>query len=198
VRIAFDEPTDVCQILLPLRCATLLVEKRPQLALKNVFHGGDLQRDAEDFARRGARDERRVARIRLNLHAKLRASRADVHTVRKSLDSKTAGKKFFDAIEIFGGNGHIEIEADQRLGVGIHSVAVNDAVSNGVVGEQRQKVVEEISAIVRHGFPVCERPPESSYAARVTGSLSTMLVPTPSIEATVTSPPWASTTCFTM
>ncbi len=27
------------------------------------------------------------------------------------------------------------------------------------------------------------------YAARVTGSLSTMLVPTPSIEATVTSPP---------
>ena len=38
-----------------------------------------------------------------------------------------------------------------------------------------------------------------TYAAtRFTGSRNTMLVPTPSIDATLTSPPCASITCFTM
>src|SRR5437879_4980349 len=36
------------------------------------------------------------------------------------------------------------------------------------------------------------------YAARFTGNLRTMLVPVPSIDATLTSPPCASTTCLTM
>src|ERR1051326_827589 len=39
---------------------------------------------------------------------------------------------------------------------------------------------------------------EALYAARLTGNRSTMLVPTPSTDATDTSPPCASTTCLTM
>jgi hypothetical protein len=41
-------------------------------------------------------------------------------------------------------------------------------------------------------------PHSENYAARLTGRRTTMLVPTPSMLATVTSPPWASTICLTM
>src|SRR5260370_6263091 len=49
------------------------------------------------------------------------------------------------------------------------------------------------------GEPVRPGEGERSHAAALrTGSFSTMLVPCPSMDATLTSPPWASITCLTM
>ncbi len=152
MRVRINQPPDVGEILLAFRSAPRFVEKCPEFSLKNILDCGDLQRDAENLARRGTRHEREVTWIHLNLYAKLGVGGAHIETVRETFDAKTRGQDPLDENQILRCNGDIEVAADQRLHV---SVCIDDAESDRVNVQEREERFAKARAVIDDSGPQC-------------------------------------------
>ena len=73
--------------------------------------------------------------------------------MREALDSETVRVKTRGTIDVVRGDDEIEIEADERLDEGVHSLPADDAEADALLLEERQKLVEEIR-LVHHNHPV--------------------------------------------
>ena len=91
-------------------------------SLKNVGNISDGKGEAHDIASLGAAHKLEVARVGLNLNAQLGIRRGYVQGKGKEFDLEFAPKQLLSRLEIFYGNHDVEVEADDRFGVGVNTL----------------------------------------------------------------------------
>src|SRR5262249_45090822 len=96
-----------------------------------------------------AGDELAVARIPLELNAQIRAGRRDVDAVREVLGDDVRPERHPGALELAGGDGDIEVEADERLDIRVHGLASDDAIADPRRIQAAENSPEEIPIVHR-------------------------------------------------
>ena len=78
-----------------------------------------------------------VAGIGLNLNPQVRFSLGQIDAMRKSFDRENLSTQHFDSFYVFSRYHNIQIQADQRLSVGVNCLAADNTVPYPVLIEQR-------------------------------------------------------------
>ena len=75
----------------------------------------------------------------------------------EALNRKFLAEQPFCFRELVHRDDEIEIEADDRIGVGVDALPTDHAVPNAVSGEPSDEAVEEVRPVHRHRFPEFSR-----------------------------------------
>ncbi len=151
--MAFEDAGDVGQVLLALAGSPRWIEDRPNLSLENVLEASDGEAQAQDVATSCSIDERCGPGIGLNLDPQVRPGRGKVETVVESLHDKTLAQQGFSPGNLVYGNDQIEVQAHDRVRIGIDGLAPYHAKPYPVVGQEGNQPVEEIDLICHDRLP---------------------------------------------
>ena len=69
------------------------------------------------------------------------------------VDHELLPEESFDELQLFRRDGDVQVEADYRLHVGIDRLTAHQAVADSVGLASSDQPIEEVGAILHHGFP---------------------------------------------
>ena len=102
MREGLQKPSHVSQVFLQSAGASPRVQKGPDFSAKDVLDRGDGKRPPQDLPPGGPHHEVEVARVGLDLDAKVGAWLPDVQAVRETLDPESVREKTCGAVDVVG------------------------------------------------------------------------------------------------
>src|SRR5215208_3370776 len=98
----------------------------------------------------------RVARVRLHLRPQVRAGRRDVQAVEEALHFEVLAQQRLDVGQLLRRDHEMQVEAHDRLGIGIDRLAADHAVADAVRLQQADQPLKQVRPVAHDGFPECQ------------------------------------------
>ena len=73
--------------------------------------------------------------------------------MRKAFKMETATQQSLNFLHLIHGNYQVQVKADQRLRIGIDTLAVDDAITDLALRKQGDQAFEEVRFIPSHSLP---------------------------------------------
>lgn len=155
--VRFQDPRDIRQVFLAFAGPWVRVQGSPNLPLHYIRQARDRQGASEHRPWLGSFDELEVSRIGLNLNPQVRIGNRNVQAMRETLESIPLSECALERGQLIHRDDEIEVEADERLHVGVDRLTTHDTVGDVFFLQKRNKRFEKIGVIHRDGFPELNR-----------------------------------------